>query len=313
MTMRGIRRFSPDRRRLLAGAAALVGGGPGVALAHPFASTRQEPPLDEAAATRAVIEALRPLARPAIVLEEAPGPVVLRLGGAPRLPASIAWPDRKGRPLSFIAELDLAALRAVDGPDWLPASGVLHLFFDAEEEPWGFDPADRDGWKVIMTDAPASPPLPRPPGLSGDRVFAPVALAGRTALTYPTTERLDLPPEVGRTFEFGPVQDFMDADLGDGPRHQVGGYPGTIQGDGMEFEAQLTSNGVYASGPDSYTDERISALEPGAADWRLLLQIDSDDSAGIMWGDTGTLYVWVREQDARAGDFSRVWMIVQSA
>jgi uncharacterized protein YwqG len=32
-----------------------------------------------------------------------------------------------------------------------------------------------------------------------------------------------------------------------------------------------------------------------------------------MWGDTGTLYVWVREQDARMGDFSRVWMIVQSA
>jgi uncharacterized protein YwqG len=313
MTLRGTRHFLPDRRHLIGGAAALVLGGPGVVLAQSLASGRQEPPQEEAAATRAVIEALKPLARPAIVLEDASGRMVLRLGGSPRLPASIAWPDRKGRPLSFVAELDLAALRAVGGPDWLPASGVLHLFFDAEDEPWGFDPADHDGWKVLLTDGVAAGTRPPPPGLSRDRIFAPVLLAGRSALTYPTTERVTLSPEVGRAFDFETVQAFMDAELGDGPRHQVSGYPGPIQGDGMELEAQLASNGIYMGGPDSYSDERIAALEPGAADWRLLLQVDSDDSAGIMWGDTGTLYVWVREQDARAGDFSRVWMIVQSA
>lgn len=252
-------------------------------------------------------------ARPAVILEQAAGPTVCRLGGYPRLAAAADWPDREGRPLSFIAELDLVALRAAGGPDWLPASGALHLFFDVEDEPWGFDPADRDGWKIIMTGVASPQPLPRPPGLSGDRVFAPVALAGRAALTYPTTERLDLPPDVSRTFEFEPVQDFMDSGLGDGPRHQVGGYPSPIQGDGMELEVQLASNGIYVGGPDGYSDERVAALEAGAGDWRLLLQIDSDDAAGIMWSDSGTLYVWVREQDARLGDFSRVWIVLQSA
>jgi uncharacterized protein YwqG len=295
--------LSADRRALLAGVGAMLVSGP----------ARAAPARDPAAATRAVIAALRPLAMRAVVLEQASRPTVCRLGGSPRLPASIGWPERKGRPLSFIAELDLAALHKVGGPDWLPASGLLHLFFDAAEEPWGFDPADRDGWKVIMTDAPAARPLPHPPGLSRDRVFTAVALAGRSALTYPTTERLDLPPDDGAAFDFEAVQTFMDTELGDGPRHQVGGFPGPIQGDGMELEAQLASNGVYMGGPDSYSDERIAALEPGAADWRLLLQIDSDDAAGIMWGDTGTLYVWVREQDARMGDFSRVWMIIQSS
>lgn len=295
--------LSADRRTLLAGVGGLLIAG----------TARGAPAQDAPAATRAVIAALRPLAMRAVVLEQAERPTVCRLGGSPRLPASTAWPDRKGRPLSFIAELDLAALRAVGGPDWLPASGVLHLFFDVEEEPWGFDPADHDGWKVLMTDGVAAAARPLPPGLSSDRVFAPVALAGRSALTYPTTERVPLPPDVGAVFDFEAVAAFMDAELGDGPRHQVGGFPGPIQGDGMELEAQLASNGIYMGGPDSYSDERIAALEPGAADWRLLLQIDSDAAAGFMWGDTGTLYVWVREQDARAGDFSRVWMILQSA
>jgi uncharacterized protein YwqG len=303
MPLSGTTSLSADRRTLLAGVGALLIAG----------SARGAPAQDPQTATRAVIAALRPLAMRAVVLEQADRPTVCRLGGAPRLPASTAWPDRKGRPLSFIAELDLAALRRVGGPDWLPASGILHLFFDAEEEPWGFDPADDDGWKVIMTDGVAAGTLPRPPGLSRDRVFAPVMLTGRSALTYPTTERIPLSPEVGGTFDFEAVHAFMDAELGDGPRHQVGGFPSPIQGDGMELEAQLASNGIYMGGPDSYSDERIAALEPGAADWRLLLQIDSDDSAGLMWGDTGTLYVWVREQDARVGDFSRVWMIVQSA
>ncbi|MDQ3125370.1 MAG: YwqG family protein [Pseudomonadota bacterium] len=295
--------FSADRRLLLAGVGAVVA----------VAGTARAAGQDPSSATRAVIAAMRARARPAVVLEQAEGPTVCRLGGYPRLPAASDWPDRKGRPLSFIAELDLAALRAAGGPDWLPASGALHLFFDVEDEPWGFDPADRDGWKVIMTSAASPRPLPRPPGLSGDRVFASIALAGRLAQTYPTTERLDLPPDVGRTFEFEPVQDFMDSGLGDGPRHQVSGYPSPIQGDGMELEAQLASNGIYVGGPEGYSDERVAALEAGAGDWRLLLQIDSDDAAGMMWSDSGTLYVWVREQDARLGDFSGVWIVLQSA
>lgn len=292
---------STDRRRVLAGVAAIA-----------VAGTARAADLDPASATRAVIAAMRSRAQPAVVLEQAEGRTVCRLGGYPRLPVATGWPDRKGRPLSFIAELDLGALRAVGGPDWLPSSGILHVFFDVEQEPWGFDPADRDGWKVLMTDASAGAALPRPPGLPGDRIV-PVVLAGRSALTYPTTERLTLPPDVAAAFDFEAVYTFMDADLGDGPRHQVGGYPSPIQGDGMELEAQLASNGVYMGGSDSFSDAQIAALEPGAADWRLLLQIDSDDAAGIMWGDTGTLYVWVREQDARMGDFSRVWMIVQSS
>jgi len=30
-----------------------------------------------------------------------------------------------------------------------------------------------------------------------------------------------------------------------------------------------------------------------------------------MWGDDGNLYFWVREQDAKVGNFSDVWLILQ--
>jgi uncharacterized protein YwqG len=48
---------------------------------------------------------------------------------------------------------------------------------------------------------------------------------------------------------------------------------------------------------------QAAALRPGSADRRLILQIVSDEHAGWMWGDGGTLYVWMREQDVRARRF----------
>jgi uncharacterized protein YwqG len=56
---------------------------------------------------------------------------------------------------------------------------------------------------------------------------------------------------------------------------------------------------------------RARGLEPDARDWRLLLQLDTDDDASMMWGDLGTLYFSVRENEARAGNFENVWMILQ--
>ena len=33
--------------------------------------------------------------------------------------------------------------------------------------------------------------------------------------------------------------------------------------------------------------------------------------SAALWGDVGTVYFWVRESDARRGDFSKVWMVFQ--
>jgi len=61
-----------------------------------------------------------------------------------------------------------------------------------------------------------------------------------------------------------------DAENGE---HQMGGYPRPVQGDHMELEAQLVSNGVYCGDASGYESEKGKLLAPGARDWRLLFQL----------------------------------------
>ena len=95
------------------------------------------------------------------------------------------------------------------------------------------------------------------------------------------------------------------------PLHQVAGFPSPVQGDGMELECQLVSNGIYCGDQTGYADPRVGPLMAGASDWRLLLQFDSDDDLGVMWGDAGVIYYWVEAHAARAGHFENVWLILQ--
>ena len=50
---------------------------------------------------------------------------------------------------------------------------------------------------------------------------------------------------------------------------------------------------------------------PGAADWQLLLQIDSDPNTGMMWGDVGKLYFLMNSEDLRNRNFDAAWLILQ--
>ena len=100
----------------------------------------------------------------------------------------------------------------------------------------------------------------------------------------------------------------MEEESEDGEGHQLLGHPMEVQGD-MAEECQLVTHGMYCGGTD--VDPRAEELKPGAKDWRLLLQVDTDDDAEMMWGDCGRLYYWIRQQDLQARDFDRSWMVLQ--
>jgi uncharacterized protein YwqG len=49
----------------------------------------------------------------------------------------------------------------------------------------------------------------------------------------------------------------------------------------------------------------------GAREWVHLLQVASDEKAGLMWGDLGCLYFWMRQDDIEARRFDAAWMVLQ--
>jgi hypothetical protein len=248
------------------------------------------------------------LLRPAVALgpaAPAPGtrPAAV-LGGSPDLPPETEWPVWDGYgPLSFVASVDLAALAGLPLDIALPPDGTLLFFyFDGQLDDGGgvvgvWDPDSLAGARVLHVPA-AQPAAPREaPG--GLKTYPRVELAAEPIVTYPDFEHPDLDakfltPEMDpRTFLDHPVNndDFHRA-LGarrPGPRHQVGGYASPIQGP-VESEVALVAFGGQSPGDDAL-------LQSEQARWTLLAQIDTDDDAGMMWGDVGTLYWLARRED----------------
>src|SRR5262245_21650854 len=98
------------------------------------------------------------------------------------------------------------------------------------------------------------------------------------------------------------------------PHHQLLGHPKEIQGE-MQTECQFASNGYYCGGASRFQNPPLELLN-GTKDWRLLFQLDTDDDIqsgkpGIMWGDCGRLYFWIRHQDLAMGRFEDTWMVLQ--
>ncbi|HTW78741.1 MAG TPA: DUF1963 domain-containing protein [Terracidiphilus sp.] len=72
------------------------------------------------------------------------------------------------------------------------------------------------------------------------------------------------------------------------------------------------TNGLYCGDSSGYKDPRRAELEPGAPDWQLLMQFDSDESRlGWMWSDAGRVHFWARMQQIAAVDFTDSWAILQ--
>jgi uncharacterized protein YwqG len=235
----------------------------------------------------AVLKLLRPSIR-LMVGGQSEQPVT-RLGGTPNMPADIAWPTRRsGDPHSFLAQIDLAGLEICDGLP-LPGSGSLFFFCDAEYLPEGSDPRDvSDGIKVVYSPTSLSDNGLRtpPPGLNKEYVFKGFSLKPMLDLTAPAKdvweiERLRLSDAESDAYS----EIFGQVCTSDGSVHRIGGHPNLVQ------YRQLEGTG-----------------DTGASDWRLLLQLDSENDAGMMWGDLGRLYFMIREQDLRSLSFGKAWL-----
>jgi len=228
------------------------------------------------------------LLRPAVQLVPAGAgdPVIARLGGTPALPHGTPWPQWPDNgPLSFVVEVDLAALAASDldpGLALATEGRLLGFYFEDPEDTgaivYAGDPGSLAGARLLhVTGTPPS-------------AGSAVELTGRQVLTWPTWEHpvRDL-LGLGEVLE--PLDDvlmeLLDEDTGpDSWGHQLGGWVHPVQGP-VELEAAETRLGEA-----TYDEAHVAE----AMRWRPLLQVGSDDAAGTSWGDEGCLY-WLARTD----------------
>jgi uncharacterized protein YwqG len=250
--------------------------------------------------------AIHKLARPAILLRtressEAKIPLgATKIGGRPDLQAGYEWPAYKdGKPLAFLAQLDLAEIAKLGTPiKGLPTTGLLSLF-----SAWGWmgegdaDPRIPDGeneqigWTVALHAPPATWERRKTP--QGVNSFKAAAVEPTRVLSLPN-HRVEPPlAALGWTDDeydrFDEMQsDYCSLQMGHwlknsdafASHHQLGGY--------AVFQQQF---------PDGL-------LETGRA---MLLQIGTDGKADMCWSDGGELTFYADAKALARGRFERLW------
>ncbi len=234
-----------------------------------------------------------------------------KMGGLPDLPPEVAWPVWKGVPQSFIAQIRLEDIQQYDSDGLLPHKGMLWFFYDALQQTYGADPADRGGWSVLYKEDMTG--LQRsqiPANLPTTGQFRPCSLSFASEISLSQVPRLDIP-----NFDWTDAEQqryekllstFPDAADHAAAHNRMLGFPDTIQDD-MRMQCQLVSHGVTDE-----TDPRAAALAKGAMDWLLLLQVDSDERAEMQWADAGMLYYWITRSDLQSLRFDGSWLVLQS-
>lgn len=244
-------------------------------------------------------------------------PPALRLGGDPALPDGLAWPRLEDYgPLSFIAELDCAAIAAVVDVDLLPESG--HLFFFCVDG--RYDGPDKVvDYKWRLTEWNCGRVIYIPAGTPRDPRPAPQWLAPYEQSLRPA-RAVSTPPNIDQQF----YEHYFAAEaraLAD-PRHplwaeqfvsgifalresyeQCGGHSHPVQGPAEVEAAQAAI--------DDGRSPHIHVLDE-AAHWRVLLQFPEAHDLGTNWGDCPVAYWMIRDEDLKARHFDHVWFTMQN-
>jgi uncharacterized protein YwqG len=245
---------------------------------------------------------------PCVVLEVAGiGDVAVggsKLGGAPDMPKDMDWPAWEKGPLTFLAQIDLSAL-GVDTD--LPSTGRL-LFFADVDRCFGLYPEDRDGFRVMWTDAHVEP-RPAPADVEE---FACGRLTPRPRVSIPPlgSRAVDL-HDVDVPDEEADALEEIREQWGVYETHQLLGHAAFIQHP-IEEEVVQAIHGCF-SGSTRFDTDTWKRVEHETADWRLLLQIASDGKLDYMWGDAGLLYFAIRRDALERPDSGHAWYLFQSS
>lgn len=221
-----------------------------------------------------------------------------KLYGMLHLPSGIEWPKFENRLMLLLCQIDLTELAAKAPISKLPQRGAL-LFFVAVDEDG--EPILDDSFNPKAVHVMLLQELARYPSAQDEAPNVPEQAIKfeQSHSDMPQTDAVIVLAAKLSDDDFERYRILLEGTLPDGAEagHRMGGYPHLLQSNDIEAQAHFQSTGKYpANGATG------AAL---AAEWQLLLQLDSDDV--FMWGtDSGILYFMINEHDLALDDFSGV-------
>ncbi len=226
-----------------------------------------------------------------------------KVGGNPYLPLTSSYPvDKNGAPLFLLAQINFAEMPALEG---YPSYGLLQ-FFIAADDLFGlnFDnQQDQDGFRVIYHDQVVQDPALLQQDFSQyvlkEDQYLP--FTGQYAI------RFDKQQQAISTGDFAFGQKIFAVD-------NVFDYEEQYQGEDFyedmiePYAEVLSESGHRIGGYPFFTQTDPREYKKDIRDYVLLLQIDSDyGDNDIMWGDCGVGNFFIRPEDLKNKDFSKVF------
>jgi hypothetical protein len=244
-----------------------------------------------------------------------------KIGGQPDLPPDTSYPEWRGAPLNFLAQIRLADIAAYDPDGELPHEGMLSFFLDYTN--WGKPERDAEGSLATVLYIPEGEPLQRmawPEVLPMRERYSPLAVTSFSReLTAPdfaspiieqfgfTLNSLYPPDDMSEhAMTARRIEDLMlDIDTFLHESYDSRGWVHRLLGYGDDIQGGVEGGWHWLAKEINTTEAALPAFSAGQkADWRLLLQVDSDVN-GMTWGDVGRIYYGLPRQALAARDFSQ--------
>lgn len=249
------------------------------------------------------------LLRPAIALTAMPAddtqiPIgASKFGGAPDVPEGFEWPMWDGKPLGFLAQINLEEVAPYDVETLLPDQGIL-LFFQRYRG--GFFSVDSKTYVQYVEGEsvrPSLPPSKFDPKEAWQIPPCRITPSARWTLTDWGASELF---ETSTAKEWEAIGDLLD-NIAPSIEHQLLGYAKSVQGS-VEIDAQIQATQIaYSQTPEQ--------TEQGALQWLPLLQIDSqfDMDSNPQWtfGDMGVIQFMIRRADLLARNWNETQFTFQ--
>jgi len=220
-----------------------------------------------------------------------------KFGGLPYFPRGLQYPqDSNGQAMFLLAQINFGETPILES---FPEKGILQFYISGGSDVYGAcfeSPARQDDFKVLyfpeitenegllVTEFGFLPesdllPMEKQSSLTFNLRHAPLPVVDYRF--EPTILNLNRKSRYEFYKDYQSVYEEYEKLFGS-EGHKIGGYPYFTQNDPREYE--------------TYKGE----------EYRLLFQMDTDEEAGIIWGDCGVANFFITEKDLLSKNFTRV-------